>query len=286
MLNKGRTSRQLEGCTARRLRGGRPQIKCYSREVDCGGTRPSLAVKEIPTLLKLRRYMKRILLLCLVMSLCVCSWAQTLGKQDISPIDFGSTDSHQYDSVDLMTNNVHLEVPIMTKNGFIPFNLSIVGDSAMPYGATSLAPNMGTAGLGMYGRYRSAAISLTAATVSSPGVFYTSTTTTTCSGASATRYWNWFIETGTGEKHPLTGGTAAFIQTGTGAGCNTTQTWTTGDNSGYVVTAGFSPDFTLTIADSSGVVYSGGGTAQATTDVFQQDQDRSRFVCNQQLRRH
>jgi hypothetical protein len=158
--------------------------------------------------------MKRTLLcLVAVFSLGLSLAGQQMVEQGMP--SFGAVDSHEYDSVDLMSNDVMLDVPIMKKDGFLPVRATWHGNffftiytgggcTVTPCWQPSvtdhsqlLGPNQPqtfgvTSFSGPYATFGSFVIS---------GI---------CSGLNQTKFSGWFVQTADGAQHPLVGGTAAY----------------------------------------------------------------------------
>jgi hypothetical protein len=149
---------------------------------------------------------------------------------------FSAYDRHEVDTVDLMNNNVLLTAPLKSKSGAMPFNLRATANSYM-YTTSSTggywAPSMAI-GAGMFSGapflpFVNGLLGLQ--TTAGPA----SSTSTTCSGQSAEKYSNWYVQTGDGTVHWLP--STDFTLSGSGSGCTTSITAQVVDGTGYTLSA-------------------------------------------------
>jgi RHS repeat-associated protein len=207
-------------------------------------------------------------LLCLVvvvLSVCLSSYAQQSVELGVHRL--GMTDAHEYDSVDLMSNNIFLNIPVMRKAEFIPIRASAVANSSMFVSGSQWQPTM-RVGSQSGGFASSLAFVVTTGTMSFAGFgwYNTPTSAGTCGGQPLYKLSNWSLLFPDGSQHYVYGGTASYTYYGNGAGCNTTQVWSTGDLSGYTVSVtGATVNY---IVDKSGRAYSGIQYSIAVTDPF------------------
>ena len=144
---------------------------------------------------------------------------------------FSSYDTHEVDSVNLMSNNILLSFPIRSKSGATAFSLGATADSYVYVnsGYSKWLTNMqgGSIGAG----FNASANDV----VYSYEVGYATATLTTCNGDPVNKMSNWYIITGNNTYHWLPA--TDFTLNGSGAGCVTSITDQTVDGSGITISA-------------------------------------------------
>jgi hypothetical protein len=177
----------------------------------------------------------------------------------VSPgvVSWSAYDSGQYDTINLQSLNVSLNIPIMSKSGAFPFNFNLTGGDSyvtkniVHLGAGMLAvPLEGTAN-GALGKFSGAdggggLIS----------IMNTHTTGAFCpGGGSTTKYSNWYLQFPDGTQHflPATDYTL-------GTGCPTSFTDQVIDGTGYSLSV---------TGNSLGSVYDRGGVVFTNTGHIQ-----------------
>jgi hypothetical protein len=186
-----------------------------------------------------------------ILLLCCASLAQVAPG---SP-NFTASDSHTYDSVDLLNNNVVLGVPGMHKAGALPFDFTIFANSAMTVSRGIWSPPMAL-GANSGGPFSAQVNSMLGQFT--PRAYPLSTVITTCpSGTQKGPYeTSWVVQDGMGTLHSL-GGSRRW-----GAPCTVTNfTATTIDGSGYTYSTS-----TATIYDRHGTAYAVATTTPTITD--------------------
>lgn len=194
--------------------------------------------------------------LCL---LCLTAVAQSPVQVGLA----GAVDQHQYDGVDLMTNTPMINAPVMHKPGLIPLDFKVRGNSFLwpnnnIWQAALVFNCIGVGGAGSSNTCGGLVGSADDRIALGAAVFgwYSFQGTVSCGGNNVTKYSNFYIQTGDGIQHPLVGGTQMYVLAGTGA-CNTTQTWQTGDGSGFQAVVTGNP-LDVTITDRTGTTYANG----------------------------
>ena len=190
-----------------------------------------------------------IFLSSLILPLCVTAQVAT-GMPAYSAFD-----KHEFDSVDLLNNNVLLNVPVFAKSGVFPINYSIFGNYGYTsQGSTDWIPLI----TGGYTGFQGVANGFIAL-YSGPNAL--SWTTVNCPGNGVTtKYSDYIVVTDGGTTHPLPS-TVYADRTSAGTSCLSGSGFTakTTDNSG----------FTLTISSNGSwsTLYDKSGTKLSSTQI-------------------
>ena len=239
------------------------------------------------------------IMLCAVCLLTLGSvtWAQNDPTAITGMPNFGAQDSHQYDTVDLMSNTVTLNVPIRTKNGAMSMLAGMAANSGMQtdfIGSTLKWEPM----MWNYNQPFPGApffVSINGATLDGGqsgvgfNVYPQTAAVVSCGGHPTNqRYSNWVVASAAGTIHKLP--SSFQIDDFSTSGCLTTATGITIDNSGWtasvsntgtvgvwvinslthkdgkaLVSAGFSVPGTGTLTDRNGNVITANVGAHSTT---------------------
>jgi RHS repeat-associated protein len=155
----------------------------------------------------------------------------------VSPgiVSWSAYDSGMYDTINLQSLNVTLNIPVMSKSGAFPFNFNLVGgDSYISTNIVHLGP--GTEAAPLVGTANGALGSFSGAEAVGGGgyvqvSYFTHTTGAFCpGGGSTTKYSNWYIQFPDGTLHFLPA--ADYVL---GTGCPTSFTDQVVDGTGYTV---------------------------------------------------
>src|SRR5437660_4856154 len=188
--------------------------------------------------------------LCVVLSLCTFVGAQSLPGTP----NFSAVDSHRFDAVDLMTNNVLLSVPVRAKAGALPFNASLNGNYSILGAPSTGLYSSQNPGIGNGITVLQLSVDGWLSANASVGATYTSTIVVSCPvSGTTTKYWGWVVTDSLGTVHPLlnslysdktSGGTSCLSGSG--------FTATTLDNSGITVQVQANGTGANSIYDKSG----------------------------------
>jgi hypothetical protein len=189
--------------------------------------------------------------------------------------NFTPTESHQFDSVNLVTNTVMLSVPVFNKGGTIPFNFGLTANSNA-IKKTSWPWQMGMlAGLAPFSASGSAARGGNYIWGVAGTIAFAAPSKSAADGACGNKYTGWYVTDMNGTVHNMSPG--FWTTDNAGTGCKQSVTGTTPDGSGFSFTAtGGNPGFVYnndggrlggSFRDRNGNFLTTGGTAANQTQI-------------------
>jgi hypothetical protein len=156
---------------------------------------------------------------------------------------FGTMDSYQYDSVNLMNNSIVITVPIRSKSGYFPFRMDAFANSYMSTAGGYWNPSM----MSTAGYYNGPFITSVNSFVGPLSVStWSSSVSTTCMGTAAMKYSGFFITGGDGSTHAID----PTLYTTSDSRCNHTLSAVTTDGTGLTINV--TGSIVQTVYDKSG----------------------------------